>query len=138
RPFMKALADAVNASVSMGVRNHLTIVHVETCRSAGGEATLPDIGLITPLALSAVGRAYLAVCPERERESLFNQLKVAQPEIWEAQTAQLHQQFQHYRQTGFSSSYGEVRKDVNAVGVAFQEPISGKVFSFCLSAPASL
>jgi DNA-binding IclR family transcriptional regulator len=43
RPFMKELADYVNGSVNMGIRDRLNMVYVEACRS-GNLTTLPDIG----------------------------------------------------------------------------------------------
>src|SRR2546421_4817269 len=44
RPLMKELADYCNGSVSMGVRDRLNMVYVESSRSGNGIATLPDIG----------------------------------------------------------------------------------------------
>src|SRR5258708_30224381 len=36
RPLMKELADYCNGSVSMGVRDRLSMVYVESCRSGNG------------------------------------------------------------------------------------------------------
>ena len=44
RPLMKELADYCNGSVSMGVRDRLNMVYVESCRSGNGITTfgLPE------------------------------------------------------------------------------------------------
>src|SRR3989337_111601 len=44
RPRMKELADYCNGWVSMGVRERLNMVYVESSRSGNGITTLPDIG----------------------------------------------------------------------------------------------
>ena len=62
RPMMKELADYCNGWVSMGVRDRLNMVYVETCRSGNGITTLPDIGTSVPISQSVIGRAFLAAC----------------------------------------------------------------------------
>jgi len=138
RPFMELLARAGGGSVSMGVRDQLQIVHIESCRASQGELTLPDIGLILPLVESAVGRAYLAVCSRSERETLLNQLRVVDPARFAAMSAKIRSDQAYYSKRGFSRSYGEVRPDVNAVGVALRDEPSGKIFSFSFSVPTRL
>ena len=80
RPFMKELADYVNGSVNMGVRDRLNMVYVEACRS-GNLTTLPDIGTSVPIAQSVMGRAFLYACTPPEREAVLNQMKVKEPEM---------------------------------------------------------
>lgn len=126
RPFMESLAQTAGGSVSVGVRDQLKIVYIETCRAPQGELTLPDVGLILPLAESAVGRAYLAMCSRDERRMLLNQLRVADPARSGAMLAGIRSDQEHYARHGFSRSYGEVRPDVNAVGVALRDEPSGE------------
>src|SRR5258706_16084240 len=76
RPLLKELADYCNGSVSMGVRDRLNMVYVESCRSGNGITTLPDIGTSVPIAQSVIGRAFLAACTPPEREAVLNPLKV--------------------------------------------------------------
>ena len=58
RPFMKELADYTSGAVNMGIRDRLSMVYVEACRS-GNLTTLPDIGTSVPIAQSVIGRAFL-------------------------------------------------------------------------------
>src|SRR5437762_1800961 len=80
RPLMKELADYCNGSVSMGVRDRLNMVYVESSRSGNGITTLPDIGTCVPISQSVIGRAFLAACTPPEREAVLNQMKVKEPE----------------------------------------------------------
>ena len=63
RPLMKELADYCNGSVSMGIRDRLSMVYVESCRSGNGITTLPDIGTSVPISQSVIGRATATLTP---------------------------------------------------------------------------
>jgi DNA-binding IclR family transcriptional regulator len=136
RPHMKELADYCNGSVSMGIRDRLNMVYVESCRSGNGITTLPDIGTAVPIAQAAIGRAYLAACTPAERESLLNQMKVKQPEILRKYKPQIDRGLDDVRQRGFCSSVGELRREVHAVGVPMRRMVDGEIVSFNCGVPA--
>src|SRR5690606_6688007 len=79
---MKELADYSRGWVSLGMRERLNMVYIETARSQGTRSVKPDIGQTFPMVVSAMGRAYLAALPTREREALINQLQVKTPDLW--------------------------------------------------------
>ena len=135
RPYMKELADYANASVSMGIRDRLNVVFVESCRSASGTPTLPDIGTAIPIAQAAVGRAFLAACTPAEREAVLNQMKVKEPEIYRKYRAQIDKSLQEIRERGFCVSNGELRREVHAVGVPMRRTVDGEIVSFNCSVP---
>ena len=86
RPLMNALADETGGDVSMGIRDRLNIVLVETSRSrtrVRASGALADTGLSLPLAGSAIGRAWLAGCERASREALLNEIRVKTPQDWE-------------------------------------------------------
>ena len=136
RPHMKELADYCNGSVSMGIRDRLNMVYVESCRSGNGLTSLPDIGTAVPIAQAAIGRAYLAACTPPERESLLNQMKVKQPELLRKYRAQLDRGLDDVRSRGFCTSVGELRREVHAVGVPMRRSIDGEIVSFNCGVPA--
>jgi DNA-binding IclR family transcriptional regulator len=136
RPHMKELADYCNGSVSMGIRDRLNMVYVESCRSGNGITTLPDIGTAVPIAQAAIGRAYLAACTPPEREGLLNQMKVKQPEILRKYKPQIDRGVDDVRSRGFCSSVGELRREVHAVGVPMRRTIDGEIVSFNCGVPA--
>src|SRR6188508_2881545 len=136
RPLMKELADYCNGSVSMGVRDRLSMVYVESCRSGNGIATLPDIGTSVPIAQAAIGRAFLAVCTPPEREALLNQMKVKEPDMLRKYKPQIDKAVDDVRARGFCVSLGELRREVHAVGVPMRRTIDGEVVAFNCSVPA--
>ncbi|TAK50414.1 MAG: IclR family transcriptional regulator [Betaproteobacteria bacterium] len=138
RPHMKELADYCNGSVSMGIRDRLNMVYVESCRSGNGITTLPDIGTSVPIAQAAIGRAYLAACTAPERESLLNQMKVKQPEILRKFKPQIDRGLEDVRSRGFCTSVGELRREVHAAGVPMRRSIDGEIVSFNCGVPAFL
>jgi DNA-binding IclR family transcriptional regulator len=129
RPFMKELADYCNGSVSMGIRDRLNMVYVETCRS-GESVTLPDIGTAVPIAQSVIGRAFLAACNPAEREATLNQMKVKEPEMLRRFKPQIDKALEDIRGRGFCSSLGELRREVHAVGVPMRRTVDGEIVAF--------
>ena len=117
RPMMKELADYCTGWVSMGVRDRLNMVYVETCRSGNGITTLPDIGTSVPISQSVIGRAFLAACTPAEREAVLNQMKVKDPEAHRKYQARNRQVAGRHSRRGFCASMGELRREHFAVGV---------------------
>ena len=104
RPLMKELADYCNGSVSMGMRDRLNMVYVESCRSGNGITTLPDIGTSVPISHSVIGRAFLAACTPPEREAVLNQMKVKEPESHRKYRAPIDKSLEDIRARGFCAS----------------------------------
>jgi DNA-binding IclR family transcriptional regulator len=131
RPAMKELADYAGGSVSMGVRDRLNIVYVETSRSSSMfSRQLSDIGLSQPIAATAIGRAYLAACTPPEREALLNEIKVKTPESYERHHKKIMQAMSDFERLGFCMSWGDLRRDVYAVGVPLRLLSSGEIVVF--------
>ena len=136
RPVMKELADYCSGSVSMGMRDRLSMVYVESCRSGNGIATLPDIGTAVPIAQSVIGRAFIASCTPPEREALLNQMKVKEPEMHRKNRPQIDKAMEEIRSRGFCVSLGEIRREVFAVGVPMRRTVDGEVMAFNCAVPA--
>jgi DNA-binding IclR family transcriptional regulator len=136
RPLMKELADYCNGSVSMGVRDRLSMVYVESCRSGNGLTTLPDIGTSVPISHSVIGRAFLAACNPAEREAVLNQMKVKEPESHRKYRAPIDKSLDEIRGRGFCVSAGELRREIFAVGAPMRRTIDGEIVSFNCIVPA--
>jgi DNA-binding IclR family transcriptional regulator len=136
RPFMKELADYTNGSVSMGMRDRLNVVYVETCRSGNGMTSLPDIGTSVPIAQSVIGRAFLYACTPPEREALLNQMKVKEPESLRKYKPQIDKSIDDIRGRGFCTSQGEIRREVHAAGAPMRRTVDGEIVSFNCAVPA--
>ena len=136
RPFMKELADYCNGSVSIGMRDRLSMVYVESCRSGTALTTLPDIGTSVPIAAAAVGRAFLAACTPPEREAVLNQIMVKDPESHRKFRAAIDKSLEDIRVRGFCVSIGELRREVHAVGVPMRRTVDGEIVAFNCGVPA--
>jgi DNA-binding IclR family transcriptional regulator len=136
RPFMKELADYCSGSVSMGIRDRLNMVYVESCRNGNGFSTLPDIGTTVPIAQAAVGRAFLAAITPTEREAVLNQIKVKQPESFRKYKPQIDKSLEEIRARGFCVQLGELRREVYGVGVPMRRTVDGEIVAFNCGVPA--
>jgi len=137
RPLMNALADETGAHVSMGIRDRLDIVLVETsrlpareiqrARAVGGGRSgtlgtigpMADVGLNLPIVGSAIGRAYLAGLGAEAREALLNEIRVKAPDDWVRFEPGMRAALREHARLGFCTMDGELVSEVLAVGAAF-------------------
>ncbi|GIX23215.1 MULTISPECIES: IclR family transcriptional regulator [Caldimonas] len=119
RPLMQELADASQAMVSLGMRDRLSMIYVENCRSKATLTLSLDVGSRIPLATTAMGRAYLAMCPPEERRELMDRIRRSDEAAWPRIRQGIEQAIQQYREFGVCASFGDWQKDVNAIAVAF-------------------
>jgi DNA-binding IclR family transcriptional regulator len=136
RPLMKELADYSGGSVSMGIRDRLNMVYVESSRKGNALTMLPDIGTAVPIAQAAIGRAFLAACTPPEREAVLNQIKVKEPELHRKFRAAIEKSLEDIRARGFCVSVGELRREVSAVAVPMRRTVDGEIVAFNCSVPA--
>ena len=128
RPLMNELATALQSSVSMGIRDRLSVVYVETSRSNSlWSAQIVDIGLRYPIASSAIGHALVAGCEPLAREGLLNEIKVRTPVIWARYRDRLQQAHNEFVRKGFCGSYGEQNPGYCAVGVPVGHTADGEL-----------
>lgn len=127
RPLMQALALAIGGSVSIGIRDRLTIVYIEAMRSVNRRVYPLETGTAHSLAGTAIGRAYLMGCRADEREAILNQLRVKAPEEWARHSTRLLENLAHYPRYGCCVSVGEIYPDVQAVAVPLGQTDRGEV-----------
>jgi DNA-binding IclR family transcriptional regulator len=130
RPFMKELADSVRGSVSLGMRDRLNVVYVESSRGDAPTIQPPDVGLSYPVARTAMGRALLAAYSHEDREALINEIKVKTPDDWKSFQQQITKSIRDYRERGYCVSYGDLRREVHAVAVAMRPMADGTILVF--------
>jgi DNA-binding IclR family transcriptional regulator len=131
RPLMNELSRKTRSSVSMGIRDRLSIVYVETSRANNPWlAQLSDIGLRYPIASTAIGHAYVAGLDPVAREALFNEIRIHTPKVWSKFGSRLHEVWNELRDKGFCSSHGEHHPDYHAVGVPFGPSKDGEQVVF--------
>ncbi|MCR6631457.1 MAG: IclR family transcriptional regulator [Magnetospirillum sp.] len=130
RPFMQEMANATNASVSLGSRDRTSMIYVESCRGQGPVTLRLDVGSRIPLATTAMGRAYLATIAEEERSALMDELKARHAEDWPAISRGIEQALKDYADFGFTMSTGEWQPEIHAVGRAIALPDNGGILAF--------
>jgi len=131
RPAMAELADLFGCSVSMGVRDRLGIVYVETSRSRAPFAPqFSDIGRWLPIAASSTGHAYLAACDLAERKSIVNEIKVKTPELWAAYHKAIDVSMKVFAERGFCILDKHMHPEVRAVAVPLMRPLDGERIVF--------
>lgn len=130
RSRMKRLADEFGGTVSLGMRDRLWMVYVETSRGHDLSAWRPDIGASIPMLPTAMGRTWLAQAPAAAREQVLRELRAAEPAHWAAHAADLAQAIAELPRKGFCVSRGAWRPDVHAVSVPVTQPQDGETLVF--------
>src|ERR1700744_3716581 len=74
RPHLRSFAREVGAAVSLGCRDGLDMIYLETIRSETALTLGLTPGSRLSMLTSSMGRAYLAVQPEAAREALYERL----------------------------------------------------------------
>jgi DNA-binding IclR family transcriptional regulator len=135
RGLMNQLADETGGDVSMGIRDRLNIVLIETSRNHSRSLIQPlgpmaDIGLSLPIAGTAIGRAWLSACDMETRTGVLNELRVKSAADWEQFEPQINEALDDCQKLGYCISAGSLLTDVCAVGAAFGKISTGDVVAF--------
>lgn len=115
-PFLRQVALATRLPVSLGARDRLEMINIETVRHDNAPPARFDLGARIPLATTAMGRAYLFAVPEPERKSLLERIRREAGRDWRAVRSGLDRAFEMLDRHGFCVSAGEWRSDVIGVG----------------------
>jgi DNA-binding IclR family transcriptional regulator len=135
---MEELAEYAQASVSLGTRDRLSMVYIETCRSSANVTLKLDVGSRIPIATTAMGKALLCILPDAERDYLLDHVRQHEPERWPKIKAGVEQGYKDYQDLGFCISAGEWQADVHAVGVPAFGADGEQVMAFNCGGPAFL
>lgn len=119
RPMMQGLANFSGASVSLGLRDKLSMIYVENCRSGAALTLTLDVGSRLPLAASAIGRAWLAAVPDVQRQEALSQIHELDHLAWPGIQAGVEKALEDYRTLGVTCSFGDWNKEVNGIARAF-------------------
>jgi DNA-binding IclR family transcriptional regulator len=148
RPHLRALARDVGAAVSLGCRERLDMIYLETIRSETALTLGLASGSRLSILTSSMGRAYLAMLPEGEREALIAECAAAleggdtrliEPldmPIAEA-VAAARAAVDAFHVAGCCFSFRDWHDDVNAVAVPFRDPRQDRWLVLSCSGPAS-
>jgi DNA-binding IclR family transcriptional regulator len=116
QPYLKQVARATRLPVSLGARDQLHMINIETVRHDDAPPARFDLGARIPLATTAMGRAYLFALAESERAGLLERIRHQAGRDWGKLRPAIERAFAMLEQRGFCVSAGDWRPDV--VGVA--------------------
>lgn len=124
RPHLQALADESRCTVNLAVAERNQVIYVDTIRVDVSNPYLPDIGRLSPLLHSAIGRALILAHKGEERNRLLNRVKVADPQHYEAGLELLRADQALMQEEGHCRSRGTWLPDIDAIAVPLMLPVS--------------
>lgn len=123
RPIMQELADYAPGGVLLCARTGLDMVCLELRRKPQVIGHL-EIGDRMPLALTAAGRALLAVLSKDARDQLLEEVRTSQPDRWPVVQRGIAQALKDMHERGFCMTIGDWFPEINAAAVPLQTATS--------------
>jgi DNA-binding IclR family transcriptional regulator len=136
RPLMQELADYSHTMVSLGMRDRLSMIYVENCRSQAALTLRLDVGARIPVASTAMGRAYLAEVSSSDRDDILERVRELDELAWPALRDRVMRAVDEYHALGCCTSFGDWQPDVNAIAVAFRPNENAAPLSINCGGPA--
>jgi DNA-binding IclR family transcriptional regulator len=138
RPIMQNLAETHNLHIALAVRDKLMMLNVETCEGHGLVGLRLAPGSRVPIAVTAIGKAYLTAIAEDERNRIMDALRRQYGDDWSLIKRSVETSVREIEERGFCISTGEWRKDINAVGAPIAVPGGGAIYALSFGGPAYL
>jgi len=138
RPIMQNLAETHNLHIALAVRDKLMMLNVETCEGHGLVGLRLAPGSRVPMAVTAIGKAYLTAISEDERDRVMEALRRQYGDDWPLIKRSVETSIRDVEERGFCVSMGEWRKDINAVGAPIAAPGGGAIYALSFGGPAYL
>lgn len=137
RPNMRALAREIGAAVSLGCRDGLDMIYLDTIRSETALTLGLAPGSRLSMLTSSMGRAYLAVQEPAARAALLEELGQAAGAEGAARVEAAKRAIDDYARDGCCYSFREWHDDVNAIAAPFRDVRNGRWLVLSSSGPAS-
>ena len=77
-----------------------------------------------------MGRAYLSVLPEREREIVLSRIRDADPDCWDDTRRSLDTALRQYRERGFCMAIGAWHNGISSAGAAVAMDGGAQILAF--------
>lgn len=117
RPMMQTLAEYAHASVALCARDGLDMIYLELRRGPKAWGLGLDIGDRVPIAVTGVGRAYLASLSESARGPLLDAIRKSNPSAWPKLRGGIEQAIESVATRGYCTSLGDWVREIHSVGV---------------------
>ena len=133
---MLDLALHAHGPVSVGARDRLQVVYVETVHGAETSVTKPGIGSTRPILRTAIGRALLYAHPVKERQQIERRLQHAMPDEWTQWSAGVAAAYGEIDEKGWCTVAGDWQRTLAAVAVPMSAPLHGLRLAFSVTVPS--
>lgn len=120
RPWMQEVADFSQGMVTLAVRDRLSMLYIENCRSQAALTLSMGVGSRIPIASSAIGRAYMVVADPSEREEILERVGELDTKTGDAIRKGLEQAAEDYRRLGCTCSFGDWHPEVNGIAIGLR------------------
>ncbi|EHP41018.1 IclR family transcriptional regulator [Cupriavidus basilensis OR16] len=115
---LQELADSTRTMISLGIRDDLSVLYIDSHRSQSTAITLNlDIGSRLPLGTTAMGRAHITIMGVAERRIVLDRLRALSEANWPALEHGISRAFLDIAELGCVTSFGDWNKEINAVAV---------------------
>lgn len=135
-PLMQQLATGSQFNVGLGTRDDLQMVYTDAAEGDALVALRLFPGSRVPIATSAMGRAYLAACPQPEREGILDSLRPRYGDDWSRICKGVDNAITELERYGYCTSIGDWQKDINGVAVPIAVTTRGSLYVLNLGGPA--
>jgi DNA-binding IclR family transcriptional regulator len=122
RPFLDTLAAQTGFTVNLAIPERVKAIYIDTVRADLFNPYLPDIGRVSPLLQSAIGRALILGHSPAEKERLLNRIKVSEPESFETGISLLEDDETLFAENGYCRARGPWLADIDAIAVLLPLP----------------
>ena len=130
-PEMLELSRIAHGPVSIGMRDRLQVVYIETVHGAETNFTNPGIGSTRPLLRTAMGRALLSVHEVDDRIRILARLR----DDWQKFSHTIGAAIEEIREKGFCTVIGDWQPNLAAVAVPLRAHFNGVPLAFNLTLP---
>lgn len=133
---MQDLAYEADASVALAARDRLSMIYISNSVGRSTLALRLDVGTRVPIAHSALGRAFLAAVPEKERSYLMDHIRKKYEDDWPGLRKRIENCIEQVKAHGFCIVDGEWRQHVRAAGVPIVFPHGSGVMAMNVAGPS--
>lgn len=134
-PDMLELSKIAHGPVSIGMRDRLQVVYIETVHGAETNFTNPGIGSTRPLLRTAMGRALLSAHASDDRTRILERLKELHRDDWRKFAATVRSASNEIADKGFCTVIGDWQPNLAAVAVPLRSLCNGVPLAFNLTLP---
>lgn len=136
RPLMRDFAAYAGGTVSIAMPFGLDFIYVETLRTTDAAPHVPDVGFVSSLAPTAVGRALLSLFTTDELEAYLARVKAERPEELDYVEKRTLPDIALCKDRGFAVSLGEWRREIFGVAAPLYRMPTGECLSVNCGIPS--